>query len=265
MASHQGGSQKNPTQAPLSPLLATGNLDRLVSILHMTAADLGLPAGGFSPITPATISTLSMSEQMLLPLLCTSLQSSVYIATALENLSTESHDLSSQVAHLDLSPQPPNLAPLQASLGDIASRLPSAAQASFPPQHPNVPQQATHTYRGSHPAPTATPTALAKRKERKELLWLHHHHCLIQSGLSPPLTRIFRDMTCQLPLPHYMATKKRLPKNTPTPGKRWNSPKGKTPPRSCLDPRPSGPRLATPRHHSPQDHPHLSSGCRTHC
>ena len=65
---------------------------------------------------------------------------SMHIATALENLSTEMHDLSSQVANLDLSPQPLNLAPLQASLRDIASRLPSATQASFPTQGPNVPQ-----------------------------------------------------------------------------------------------------------------------------
>jgi len=153
MASHQGGPSRNATPAPLSPLPTTGNLDHLVSIFHQTAADLGLPATGFPPITPANISTLSIGEQMLLPLLCTSLQSSVHIATALENLSTEIHRLSSYVANLDLSPQHPNLAPLQVSLLDIASRLPSAAQASFPPQRPNVPHQATHFPCGSRPAP----------------------------------------------------------------------------------------------------------------
>ena len=139
MASHQGGPSRNPTPPPLSPLPTTGNLDYLVSIFHKTAADLGLPAAGFPPITPANISTLSIGEQMLLPLLCTSLQSSVHIATALENVSTEIHHLSSQIANLDLAPQPPNLAPLQASLRDIASHLPSAAQAPFPPPHPGVP------------------------------------------------------------------------------------------------------------------------------
>jgi len=112
MASHQGGPSRIATPAPLSPLPPTGNLDHLVSIFHQTAADLGLPAAGFPPITPANISTLSIGEQMLLPLLCTSLQSSVHIATALENLSTEIHDLSSRIANLDISPEPPNLAPL---------------------------------------------------------------------------------------------------------------------------------------------------------
>jgi len=61
---------------------------------------------------------------MLLPLLCTTLQSSVHIATTLQNLSTEIHNLSSQIANLDHSPPPSNLAPLQAFLGDITSRLP---------------------------------------------------------------------------------------------------------------------------------------------
>jgi len=108
---------------------------------------------------------------MILPLLCTSLQSSVHIATALENLSTEIHDLSSQVANLDLSQQPPNLAPLQASLRDIASRLPSAAQVLFPPQRSYVPHQATHTSSGSHPAPTGNTnhTRQEKGKERGPL------------------------------------------------------------------------------------------------
>ena len=124
MASHQGGPSRIGTPAPLSPIPTAGNLDHLVSIFHQTAADLGLPAAGFPPITPANISTLSSGEQMLLPLLCTSVQSSIHIASALENLSTEVHHLFSRIANLDISPQPPNLAPLQASLRDIASRLP---------------------------------------------------------------------------------------------------------------------------------------------
>jgi len=168
MASHQGGPSRIGTPAPLSPLPTTGNLDHLVSLFHQTAADLGLSAAGFPPITPANISTLSIGEQMLLPLLCTSLQSSVHIATALESLSTEIHDLSSQVANLDFSPQPPNLAPLQASLRDIASRLPSTAQTSFPPQRPSAPQQATHPPTGSRPTPTSgtNPSRQEKGKER---------------------------------------------------------------------------------------------------
>ena len=168
MASHQGGPSRICTPAPLSPLPTTGNLDHLVSLFHQTAADLGLPAAGFSPITPANIFTLSIREQMLLPLLCTSLQSSVHSATALETLSTEIHDLSSQVANLDFSPQPPNLALLQASLRDIASRLPSTAQASFPPQRPGVPQQATPSSSGARPAPTSNtnPARQEKGKER---------------------------------------------------------------------------------------------------
>jgi len=168
MASIQGGPSRVGTPAPLSPLPTTGNLDHLVSLFHQTAADLGLPAAGFPPITPANISTLSIGEQMLLPLLCTTLQSRVHIATALESLSTEIHDLSSQVANLDFSPQPPNLAPLQASLRDIASRLPSTAQTSFPPQRPSVPQQATHPPTGSRPTPTGStnPSRQEKGKER---------------------------------------------------------------------------------------------------
>jgi len=168
MPSLQGGPSRIGTPAPLSPLPTTGNLDHLVSMFHQTATDLGLPAEGFPPITPANISTLSIGEQMLLPLLCTSLQSSVHIATALENLLTEIHDLSSQIANLDFSPQPPNLAPLQASLRDIPSRLPSAAQAPFPRQHPGVSQQTTPSSSGSRPTPTGNtnPARQEKGKER---------------------------------------------------------------------------------------------------
>ena len=168
MASHQGGPSRISTSAPLSPLPTTGNLDHLVSIFHQSAADLGLPAAGFAPITPVNISTLSIREQMLLPLDCNSLQSSVHIATALENLSTEIHDLSSRIANLDTSPQSPNLAPLQASLCDIASRLPSATQAPFPPQRPGVPQQTTPSSSGSRPTPTSStnPSRQEKGKER---------------------------------------------------------------------------------------------------
>jgi len=168
MASHRDGPSRIGTPAPLSPLLTTGNLDYLVSLFNQTATDLGLPAAGFPPITHANISTLSIGEQMLLPLLCTSLQLSVDIATALEALSTEIHDLSSQVANLNFSPQPPNLAPRQASLRDIASRIPSAAQASFPPQRPSAQQQATHPSAGSRSTPTnnTNPARQEKGKER---------------------------------------------------------------------------------------------------
>ena len=181
MASHQGGPLRNATPAPLSPRPTNWNLDHLLSIFHQTAAHLGLHAAHlglhaahlglhaacFPPITPANICTLCIGEQMLLPLLWTLLQSSVWIATALKNLSTEIHDLSSQVANLDLSPQPANLATLQASWRDIASRLASAAQASSLPQLPNVPQQATHSPRASRPAPTrnTNPARLEKGKE----------------------------------------------------------------------------------------------------
>jgi len=168
MASHHGGPSRIGTPAPLSPLPTTGNLDHLVSIFHQTAADQGLPAAGFPPITPANISTLSIGAQMLLPLLCTLLQSSVHIPTTLENLATEIHDLSSRIAILDIPPEAPNLAPLQASLRDIASRLPSAAQAPFPPQRPGVPQQATSSSSGSRPTPTSNiyPARQEKGKER---------------------------------------------------------------------------------------------------
>jgi len=164
MTSHQGGPSRIGTLAPISPLPTTGNLHHLVSLFHQTAADLGLPAAGFPPITSANISTLSIGEQMLLPRLCTSLHSSVHIATALQCLSTEIHDLSSQVANLDLSPQPPNLAPLQASIRDIASRLPSAAQASFPPHRPSVPQQTTHSSTGSRPTPSSNTNPARQEK-----------------------------------------------------------------------------------------------------
>ena len=85
-----------------------------------------------------------------------------------QNLSTEIHNLSSRIANLDISPQPPNLAPLQESLRDIASRLPSAAQAPFPPQRPGIPQQATPSSSGSRPTPTSNtnPARQEKGKER---------------------------------------------------------------------------------------------------
>jgi len=230
MASHQGGPSRLGTPAPLSPLPATGNLDHLVSLFHQTTADLGLPAAGFPPITSANISTLSIGEQMLLPLLCTSLQSSVHIATALEALSTEIHDLSSQVANLDFSPQPPNLAPLQASLPDIASRLPSATQASFPPQRPNVQQQATHPSAGTRSTPTnnAIPARQEKGKERAH-----------PAPPPPPSNTGWPSPSADPDLPRYdMSTSPptlygnpdRLPNNTPTPGKRKNSPRVNTPP-----------------------------------
>ena len=168
MASHQGAPPRNTTHPPLSLVPATENLDHLVSIFHKTAANIGLPAAGFPPITPANISTLSIGKQMVLPLLCTSLQSRVHITTALENLATEIHDLSSQVANLDLSLQPPILAPLKASLRHIASRLPSAAQASFSPQRSSTTQQATHSSSGSRPARTSStnPARQEKGNER---------------------------------------------------------------------------------------------------
>ena len=78
------------------------------------------------------------------------------------------------------------------------------------------------------PPPPATPTPLAKSKGKQELLQLHPHHHLTQSGPPPLLTRISRHTTCQLSLPHYMATLKHLPRNTPTRGKQKNSPKGNT-------------------------------------
>ena len=97
---------------------------------------------------------------------------------------------------------------------------PSALQFHNRPHPPLV---------GLVPPPPATPTPLAKRKGKKDLLRLHPHHHLIQSGPSPQLTRISRDSTSQLPLPHYMATRRCLPRNTPTPGRQRNSPKGSTP------------------------------------
>jgi len=194
MASHQGGPSRLGTPAPLSPLPTTGNLDHLVSLFHPPTADLGLPAAGFPPITPANISTLSIGEQMLLPLLCTSLEASVHITTALETLSTEIHDLSSHVANLDFSPQPPNLAPLQASLWDIASRCPSAAQASFPPERPSVQQQATHPSAGSCSTPTSNtnPARQEKGKERAH-----------QAPAPPPPNTVWPSPSPDPDLPRY--------------------------------------------------------------
>jgi len=83
---------------------------------------------------------------------------------------------------------------------------------------------------GLVPTPPSSPTPLAKKKARKELLQLHPHHHLIRSSSHPQLTRISQDTTCPLHLPQCMATLRRLPKNTPTPGKQSNSPKGNTPP-----------------------------------
>ena len=114
--------------------------------------------------------------------------------------------------------------------------LPNAVVSHNRPHTPPV---------GLAPPPPVTKTPLAKRKGKKELLRLHPHHHLIQSGPPPQLTRISRDTTCRLPPPHYMATLRRSPRNTPTPGKRRNSPKGTTP-RHRLDPRSSGPDWRPP-------------------
>jgi len=88
--------------------------------------------------------------------------------TALESLSTEIQDMSSQVANLDLSPQPSNRAPLQAFLRDIASRLLSAAQAPFPPHHHNIAPPATHPSSRTRPTPKgdSNPSHKEKGKER---------------------------------------------------------------------------------------------------
>jgi len=171
MVSHQGGPSRIGTPGPHSPLPTTGNLEHLDSLFHQTAGDLGLPAAGFPPITPANLSTHSIGEQMRFPLLCTSLEASFHNATARENLSTEIHDLCCPVANLNLTPQPPNLTSLQASLRDIASRLPLAAQAAFPPQRRNVPQQAPHSSAWSRPTPTSNtnPARQEKGKERAPL------------------------------------------------------------------------------------------------
>jgi len=131
---------------------------------------------------------------MLLPLVCTSLQSSFHNATTLENLSTEIHDLSSQIANLDHAAKPTNLAPLQASLRDIASRPPSAAQASFPPHCPNVPQQATHSSSWSRPSPTTStnPTRQDKGKERAS-----------PAPLPPPPNTVWPSPSADPDLPRY--------------------------------------------------------------
>jgi len=95
MASHlhlEDNPMRNTTPVPPSPLPTTGNLDQLISLFHETAANLGLPAEGFPPITPANISTLSIGEQIVLPL-CSSLQTSVHITTILDPLSTEVNNL----------------------------------------------------------------------------------------------------------------------------------------------------------------------------
>jgi len=83
-----------PSPGPSSPHPPKGNHDLLVSLFHQAAANLGPPAHGFPPITPANISTLSIGQQMLLPMRCTSLNSSIHIASAHETLSSEVHDLS---------------------------------------------------------------------------------------------------------------------------------------------------------------------------
>jgi len=81
---------------------------------------------------------------------------------------------------------------------------------------------------GLVPPPPATLTPLARRRGKEELLRLHPHRQPIRYGPPPQLTRISRDTTCQLPLPHYRATLSHLPKNTPTPGRRKNSPRVNT-------------------------------------
>jgi len=83
---------------------------------------------------------------------------------------------------------------------------------------------------GLVPSPPATPTLLAKRKGKRELLRLHPRHLLTRFRPPPQLTRISRDMICQLHLPRYMATMRHSPKNTPTPEKRRNSLKENTHP-----------------------------------
>jgi len=116
----------------------------------------------------------------------------------------------------------------------LFATLPPVSRQPLRPLSPPsalVPHNRPHTpLVGLVPPPLSTPTPLAKRRERKELLRLHPHHDPIRSGPPPQLIRISRDMTCQLPLPQCMATLRRLPNSTPTPGKRRNSPKGNTPP-----------------------------------
>ena len=127
-------------------------------------------------------------------------------------------------------PGTPNHATLRASVRNIASRLPSAAQVSFPPQRPNVPQQASHSPSGSRPAPSSNINPTCQEKGKEELRRVHTHHRLIRSGPPPQWTRISRDTRCQLHLPHYLATLRHSPTNIPTPGKQKNLPRGSSPP-----------------------------------
>jgi len=119
------------------------------------------------------------------------------------------------------------------------SRHPSGTlpPGSCQPLRPLFPPNALMSHNRPHtplvglvPPPPPTPTPLTKRKGKKELGWLHPHHHLTLSGPPPQLTRTSRDTTCHLPLPHYVATLRYLPRNTPTSEKRRNSPKGSTPP-----------------------------------
>jgi len=168
---------------------------------------------------------------MLLPLLCTSLKMSVQIATILETLCTEVHDLSSLVANLDFATQPPNHAPLQASLRDFASHLLSAAQAPFLPQRFNEAPPPPSYPSAFRPSPAcninpphegqgkgrAPPTLPPPPPPPPNTVWL-----------SPSADRTFKDIT-HPPLPPLpTATPKCLPKNTPTLGKPMSSIKGNT-------------------------------------
>jgi len=117
--------------------------------------------------------------------------------------------------HLSVTSPPAFLQPL---------RPPSLPNALAPRNRPHTPLLALVR------PPQAAPTPLAKRKGKKELLRLHPCRQPIRSGPPPQLTRISRDTTCQHPLPHHMATLRRLPRNTPTPGSRKSSPRVNTPP-----------------------------------
>jgi len=229
MAFHQDGPSRIGTPDPLSPLPTTGNLDHLVSLFHQTAADLGLPAAGFPPITPATF----------LPFVSGNKCSSLYSPPPFNGVSISRRPfrvirLKSTTCPLRLltwtSPRNPQISLYSSHLS--VTLPPAFRQPLRPLSIPSalVLHNRPHTrLLGLVPPPPATPTPPAKMRERKELIRLHPHHCPIRSGPPPQLTPISRDTTCRLPLPHYMATLRRLPRNTPTPVRRRSSPRENTP------------------------------------
>ena len=136
---------------------------------------------------------------MLLPLLCTSINTSDHITAALNTLFTEVHDLASQVANLDVSTNPPI---------SLHFKRPSATLPLSSPSHSCLFAPSTHQHRTAPTPPQrgssyAVPSGNTNAPQEGKQQWRAPvvHPSTTHSCQPIKQTRTFQDLTHQLPPP----------------------------------------------------------------